>query len=131
MFHIRIDTVQIDLTEKLHVWSGDGLQATQFRSPSDDFELPVGQPVESLNDEINALERNQAGHHSVVVFLVRAEGESIDVNRGIYNLGRGPVDLFEPSAHVLGVGDPTIDAVGSRSIPKTDIVHNGSRHQTP
>lgn len=68
------------------------------------------------------------GYHArggqVVILLVLAAGEGIDIDRRVNDVGFAAVDFLDAARDEAAIGDEVVDAVGCARIPDAHVVQD-------
>ncbi len=112
------------VAEEGDVGAGEAAEFGHFGAVADNDQAAVGHLGEGFDDQVDAFVGDQAGGGEVEILLVVADGEGVDVDRGVDDLGVTAVDLFYAAGDVGGVGDEFVDAVGGADVPLADIVQD-------
>ena len=110
------------IAQETHVRPGLGADLVVVGAVADDDQRPVGHRREGLDDDVDALVRDEPRRGHVEVFFAVDVREAFDVDRRIDDIGIAAVGLGDALADEARVGDEAVDAVRGAQIPQAKLV---------
>ncbi len=105
------------VAEQAHVGRQIALDRGALRPVADHHELSRGHAAEGLHDRIDPLVRREPADDDIERFLVRAQGEGIDIDGRVDDGRLAAIGLADASRHIPGNGHDVGDAGGRFAIP--------------
>lgn len=124
VLHLVLEDFKGLVPHHRNVGLSNGLGLIEVGAIADDDELFVRHLVEGLNDQLDFLVGHHARGSQIVVLLVFAAGEGIDIDRRIDDIGFATVDFLDAARDEAAVSDKVVNTISRSRIPDTHIVQN-------
>lgn len=124
VLHLVLEDFERLVAHHGDVGFGDSLGLLEVGTVANDDELFVGHLIEGFDDQLDFLIGHHARGGQVVVLLVLAAGEGIDIDWRINDVGFAAVDFLDATRDEATVGDEVVDAIGRSRIPDAHVVQD-------
>lgn len=124
MLHFVLEDFERLVAHHGDVGFGDSLGLLEVGTVANDDELFVGHLIEGFDDQLDFLIGHHARGGQVVVLLVLAAGEGIDIDWRINDVGFAAVDFLDATCDEAAVGDEVVNTVGRARIPDAHVVQD-------
>lgn len=124
VLHLFLEDFEGLVSHHCDVGLGDCFRLLEVGTVADDDELFFGHLVEGFDDQLDFLVRHHARGGQIVILLVLAAGEGIDIDWWIDDVGFAAIDFLDAARDEAAVGDEVVDSVGRARIPDAHVVQD-------
>lgn len=124
VLHLVLEDFEGLVAHHRDIGLSNGLGLLEVGAVTDDDELPVRHLIEGFDDQLDFLVGHHARGGQIVILLVLAAGEGIDIDWRVDDVGFATVDFLDAPCDEAAVGNEVVDAVGRTRIPDAHVVQD-------
>lgn len=124
VLHLVLEDFKGLVPHHRNVGLSNGLGLLEVGTVADDDKLPIGHLVIGFDDQFDFLVGHHARGGQIVILLVLAAGEGIDIDWRVDDVGFATVDFLDAARDEAAVGDEVVNTVGRARIPDAHVVQD-------